>query len=250
MSPKITTIDIENAPMVAYVWDFYMDGPVVKILEYSYILMVGMKRLGEKTRVYTLLSHKGRHKKDDSKLMKAVREELDWADIVVTQNGDAFDIKKLNTAFLKHGLTPPSPFKSVDTKKTSKKHFYFANNKLDNLGEELGFGGKMHHEGFPLWERVMDGDPKAVKKMADYCARDVELTEKIYLAERPWMTNHPNLNAYTEKPEACPSCLSPNIHSRGERIYKNNIVCKMWRCKDCGKPIYGERLPQKKLTLK
>lgn len=231
MSPKILTLDIENAPHKAYVWGYYEQN-VIKVLEYSYILMVGVKRLGEKARVHTLLTHPGRNKKDDSKLMKIVRDELDWADIVVTQNGDAFDIKKINTAFLKHGIPPPSPFKSVDTKKTSKKHFYFANNKLDNLGEELGFGGKMHHEGFPLWERVMGGDPKAVKKMADYCKRDVELTEKVYLRERPWMTGHPNLNAFTEK-ENCRVCQSNNTQFRGFNVTMTGKV-RRFQCMDCG----------------
>lgn len=229
--PNTVTVDIETAPHKAYVWGYYEQN-VIKIIEYSYVLMVGLKRLGEKTRVYTLLSHPGRNRKDDSKLMKAIRDELDWADIVITQNGDQFDIKKLNTAFLKHGLTPPSPFKSVDTKKTSKKHFYFANNKLDNLGEELGFGGKMHHEGFPLWERVMEGDPRAVKKMANYCKRDVELTEKVYLKERPWMTGHPNLNAFTEK-ENCRVCQSDNTIFRGfNRTHVGKV--QRYQCRDCG----------------
>lgn len=229
--PNTVTVDIETAPHLCYCWGYYEQN-VIKVVEYSYILMVGLKRLGEKTRVYTLLSHPGRNKKDDSKLMKAIRDELDWAEIVIGQNSDQFDIKKLNTAFLKHGLTPPSPFKSVDTKKTSKKHFSFANNKLDNLGEELGFGGKMHHEGFPLWERVMEGDPRAVKKMADYCKRDVELTEKVYLKQRPWMSNHPNVNAFTEK-ENCRVCQSEKVQFRGFNVNVTGKV-RRFQCMDCG----------------
>lgn len=249
MNPKILTIDIENAPMEAYVWSYY-ETNVVKVIRYSYILMVGFKWAHEKkAKVYTLLSHPGKGKKDDSRVMEAVWKLLDEADIVVTQNGDAFDIKKMNTAFLKMGLPPYSPFKSVDTKKTSKASFYFANNKLDNLGVELGLGGKMQHEGFEMWEKVMNLDPKATKKMADYCARDVELTELIYLAERPWMKNHPNLNIYTDKPQSCPKCLSEKIQSRGERIFKNNTACRMYRCSECKTPLYGERLPQNKVVL-
>lgn len=232
MNPKILTLDIENAPHTAYVWGYYEQN-VIKIKEYSYILMVGFKWAHEKkARVHTLLSHPGKNKKDDKSLMKVVREILDEADIVVTQNGDAFDFKKLNTAFLKAGLQPPSPFKSVDTKKTSKKHFYFANNKLDNLGEELGLGGKMKHDGFELWEQVMAGDSKAVKKMADYCARDVELTEQVYLAQRPWMTGHPNTNAFTGL-DNCRVCQSHDLTWRGYNTSSTG-KSRRYQCKSCG----------------
>lgn len=232
MTPNILTLDIENAPITAYVWGYYEQN-VIKVLQYSYILMVGVKRSTEKrARVLTLLSHPGKNQRDDSKLVQAIRDELDWADVVITQNGDAFDIKKLNTQFIKHRITPPSPFKSVDTKKASSRHFYFANNKLDNLGEELGFGGKMHHEGFPLWEKVMALDPKATKTMADYCRRDVELTEKVYLTERPYMSGHPNMNAYTGL-EGCRVCQSQNTQFRGY-TFTTTGKKQRYKCNDCG----------------
>lgn len=231
MSPKTLTFDIEIAPNLGHFWDWYETTPV-NLVRPWYVLMVGVKRLGEKTRIYTLLSHPGKSKYDDTKILKAVHADLEWADVVVTQNGDAFDIKKLNTRFLKAGLPPPSPFKSVDTKKTSKKHFSFVNNKLDNLGEELGFGGKLHNEGFVLWEKVMELDPRATKKMADYCKRDVELTEKVYLRERPWMTGHPNLNAYTEK-ENCRVCQSTNTQFRGFNVTTTGKI-RRFQCMDCG----------------
>lgn len=163
---------------------------------------------------------------------------LSEADIVVTQNGDKFDIKKLNTRFIKLGLTPPSPFQTIDTKKVASNNFYFANNKLDNLGEELGLGKKMEHEGFALWEKCMKGDLAAFKRMAAYNKRDVILTEQVYLKQRPYVKSHPNLNAYTER-DNCPACQSTHVIYRGEEARKTGKVAR-FSCKDCGKWSYGK----------
>lgn len=252
MSPKILTLDIETMANLSYTWGFYEQN-VIKVVRPWYVLCVGYKWLHEKRAHVLSLPDFPAFKKnirDDADLMKVVWKLMDEADLVITQNGDAFDIKKLNTRFLIHGLPPYSPFKSIDTKKTAKANFAFINNKLDNQGEELGLGNKETHEGFPLWEKCDAGDLKAYKKMASYCKRDIYLTEAVYLKHRPYIKNHPNLNIYTDRPEACPACLSKKIHSRGERIFKNNTACQMWRCDDCKKPIYGERLPQRKLVLK
>lgn len=234
MSPKILTLDIETAPNLGYTWAFYEQN-VIKIVRPWYVLMVGYKWADEsKPRLLSLHQYKGfkRRPQDDSALLKDVWELLDKADIVVTQNGDNFDIKKLNVRFLKLGLPPYTPFKSVDTKKTSKKHFAFINNKLDNLGEELGFGGKMHHEGFPMWEGCMAGNIKDFERMGKYCLRDVVLTERVYLAERPWMSSHPNFTVYTER-EGCAKCGSTNTVFRGLGRRVTGKV-RQWSCDDCG----------------
>jgi DNA polymerase elongation subunit (family B) len=246
MNPKILTFDIETSPNLCFTWGFYEQN-VIKVVRPWYLLTVGYKWLDEaKAHVLSLPDFKTfkTDVQNDKELAEAVWKLLDKADIVITQNGDAFDIKKLQTRFLLHGLPPPSPFKSVDTKKTSKKHFSFVNNKLDNLGEELGLGGKMHHEGFELWEKCMHGDPKAFKKMAAYNKRDVILTEKVYLAERPYMSGHPNLNAWTEK-ENCKGCQSPNVQFRGFNRTKSGKV-RRFQCQDCG--MWGQDTKSTKVT--
>lgn len=247
--PKILTFDIETAPNLGYTWGAYEQN-VIKVVRPWYVLTVAWKWSDEKqARVKTLADYKT-FKKDiynDKELIEEVWGLLDRADIVVTQNGDQFDIKKLNTRFLLHGLPPPAPYKSVDTKKASKKHFAFVTNKLDNLGDELGYGGKMHHEGFELWEKCMHGDPRAFKKMGAYNKRDVILTEKVYLRERPWMTAHPNINAWTGL-ENCRVCQSHDIHFRGFDVTATGRIRK-WQCQDCGawtRDTKAERVTTKK----
>src|SRR5574343_1032254 len=64
-------------------------------------------------------------KKSDYLLCKKIHKAMMECDAFLTQNGDKFDIKILNTRFIYHGL-PPIPKKpSIDTLKIAKKHFSF-----------------------------------------------------------------------------------------------------------------------------
>lgn len=236
MSPKILTFDIETMANLVYTWGFWEQN-VIKVRRPWYVLAVGYKWMHEKKAHclslpdYPLFK---REKQNDRDLIKDVWKLLDEADVVITQNGDAFDIKKLNTRFLIHGLPPYSKFKSIDTKKTAKKNFAFVNNKLDNQGEELGLGNKETHEGFPLWLKCEAGDLAAFKKMAHYCLRDVYLTEQVYLKHRPWIRNHPNLNVYDYLMDACPNCRSQNLIKRGFDYSASGAKKQTYECKDCG----------------
>jgi hypothetical protein len=44
---------------------------------------------------------------------------MDEADIICAHNGDAFDIKKINSRLITNGFKPPSPFKTIDTLKAA-----------------------------------------------------------------------------------------------------------------------------------
>ena len=170
---------------------------------------------------------------DDSKLVKELWGLLDRADIVVAQNGDKFDIKKINARFAYYRLPPPSPYRTVDTLKVARKYFAFSSNKLDHLGQFLQLGRKMEHEGFPLWRRCMLGDKKAWKKMKAYNRQDVLLLEKVYYRFLPWISNHPNMAMYNEG-KVCPKCSSDKGFKRGGFYTNKTTQYQVWRCKNCG----------------
>ena len=155
---------------------------------------------------------------------------IDEADIVIAHNGDHFDIRKLNARFAFYNLPPPSPYKTVDTLKIARRYFNFTSNKLDSLGDHLGYGRKLVHTGFNLWKGCMTGDPKSWKHMIDYNKRDVVLLEKIYLHFLPWIKNHPPISF-----SDCPNCGKPNILTtrsymtqKGAKT-RGQCVCGAWR---------------------
>ena len=84
----------------------------------------------------------------------------------------------------------------------------------------------------------MNGDKKSWKVMRKYNARDVELLERVYLKLRPWFTQHPNLNAYTDRKD-CTKCGSHRLQRRGFEILKNRKRQK-FQCLDCGGWSSGE----------
>jgi DNA polymerase elongation subunit (family B) len=170
---------------------------------------------------------------DDYSLVKEIRSLFDEADILVGHNIDRFDTPKAHARMMIHGFDPPSPSKSIDTLKLARHEFSFTSNKLGDVGQVLGIGGKAETGGFALWKGCMAGDPAAWKKMKSYCKSDVDLTVKLYERLRPWAPRHPNLATIADRPNVCPRCLAGGpFQSRG---YTHNAVTKShrWVCNSC-----------------
>ena len=151
---------------------------------------------------------------DDRRLIKDLHKLFDEADILIAHNGDRFDIRKTNARFIKHGLRPPAPYKTVDTLKVARRFFQFESNRLNDLGQYLGIGKKLPTTGMDLWRRTMSGEKTAWDTMEHYNRRDVRLLERVYNRLLPYMANHPNLEIYGEN-GCCPTCQSLKVERRG-----------------------------------
>lgn len=234
---RIVLLDIETSPITAYTWRAFEDN-ALKILEFSKVLSCSWKYLGEsEVFVKALPDYRGYKKGvlDDEKLIKEIWKVLDDADIVIGHHSDVFDLKKLNARFIYHGLTAPSSYRSVDTKKVASKYFRFDSNSLNNLSSYLGLGSKLENGGFVLWDRCMQGDKQAWNMMKDYNCQDVVLLEKVYMKLRPYIENHPNValmsGAATE--DSCPTCQSESLQKRGFQ-YTRTGRKQRFQCTDCG----------------
>lgn len=219
-NPVIVTLDIETSPLTGYTWGIWEQN-VIEVTKRSTILCASWKVLGEK-KVHNVaqIDFKGYKPgvEDDYGVVLAMREVLDMADIVVTQNGNSFDIPILNSRFMEHGIPPPSPYKKIDTKRIAKSIFKFESNKLEHMVKYAGIASKGNPGGFSAWKGCMAGDKKAWANMIKYNNQDVLITEQLYLKFRPYMENHPNLNVITDRLEACPRCQNDELQSRGFSI--------------------------------
>jgi len=231
--PRILTIDIENTPLIGYSWKKW-DTNLIEIIDQSKILSYSVKWLKGKQTTKGLPDYKGYKKGslDDEALIRDVYDFIDEADIIVGQNSINFDMKKLNARFLHYGLPPPSPYKQVDTLREARKLMNLPSYKLDELGDYLGLGNKLKHEGFALWTKCMTGDEKAWKKMLRYNAQDVRLTEKLYLRLRPYMKTHPNVGEHMEAC-VCPKCGGEDLQMRGYARTTANVYHR-FQCNGCG----------------
>lgn len=236
--PIFRFLDIETSPILGFTWATY-DTSVLKVIESSKIISVAWKDLhSDKTEVRCIADYENYKAGiiDDELLVKDAWKILDESDIICAHYGDAFDLKKLNARFAYYGLNSPTPYQTIDTKKSASKHFKFDSNSLNNLGAYLNVGQKINNGGFDLWVRCMDGDTEAWETMRSYNAQDVILLEQVYLKLRPFITNHPDLNAVNQTNSAemsCASCLSNNLSKRGFSLTKIGRK-QRFQCSDCG----------------
>lgn len=247
--PKILFIDIETFPMLGWVWGVYEQN-VLKVEKPTVLCCFSAKWHGGLQVTRALPDYKGYKpgKENDKPLMQEIWGLLDQADIVIAQNGDEFDIKMINTEFVKHHMTPPSPYKTVDTLKTARRMFRFPSNKLDDLGADLEEGKKLRTGGKELWFDCMEGDPKAWKRMKRYNAQDVRLLERVYQRFIPWITNHPNYGTFSERP-VCPNCGANRLHRSG---YKRTVTGRylQYQCQACGRWCHEANIEKKIKTLR
>lgn len=232
---RVLLFDIETSPNIGYTWGKWEQNVIENVQDW-HILSVGWKWLGEsKVSVKGLDDYPGyRGDRTNDKLLVADLWKLfDQADVIVAHNGRAFDSKKATARFICHDMTPPRPYKQVDTLKLARQYFKFDSNKLDDLGQYLKLGRKLPHTGFHLWKGCMAGDPKSWKMMKNYNKQDVVLLEKVYLKFRGWAENHPDMTLYNHIDKLqCPKCLSIHTKRCGYVMLKKRIK-QRFQCLDC-----------------
>ena len=176
-------------------------------------------------------------------LMQAFHKEIEKADVLIAHNLDKFDNKRVKTDMLKAGLKPLPKHKLLDTLKVLRSNFDFNSNGLAPVCEELGIGSKVKHPGFPMWKGCMNGDMKSWRQMKRYNIGDVNrLLRPLYERVRPWMTNHPNMNARAgiDPKGHCPTCRSGKLRRNGSNANRWGTTLR-WRCqnKPCGASFPG-----------
>ena len=223
---KILTLDIELTPIEAHVWQLYGNQNIGlhQIREVPQMLCAAAKWYGENE----ILWSRGPAFGGDLDMWWTL---LDRADMVITWNGDKFDLPHLNREFIQAGMAPPEPYISLDLLKTSRKAFLFPSNKLDYVAGKLLGAHKTPHTGHQLWIDCMAGDPVAWELMEKYNRRDVWLTEQLYPKFLPWIKAYPNARLMDDH-EGCPRCGSPHLQKRGFR-HTAVSTYQRFQCQTC-----------------
>ena len=237
--PNVLLFDIETTPAMSWHWNYYQENiNPAQVIKESTVLCYAAKWFGDATTAF------GRkHGRSDKAVCKELWGLLDRADAVVAHNARRFDVKVLNARFIKHGLPPPSPYKTIDTLVIAKAVGKFGINKLDYLSRYMGSKGKFEHEGFNLWLRCMKNDPEAWDIMERYNIQDVEELEIVYRTLRPWDKKHPNIGIMHGDTGVarCVCCGSTNLEELTQASYTAAGVYPSFRCRDCGKPMRGRK---------
>lgn len=238
--PTVIFYDIETAPSLGYYFDLYKEGNIVSTVRPWFILSFAYKVQGkQKIHYHCLADYPGydRDKTNDKALVTDLhRLVFGQADCLIGHNIDRFDARKSRARFLAHGLPPVPPVKTIDTLKLARRVFKLDSNRLADIGQYLGLGGKVATTGWKLWERCINGDRKAYKEMGRYNKRDVELLEAVYDKVAAWHPNPPTLISG----DGCPGCHSFNVQRRGWNVARQSRTPRM-QCRSCGQWFSGTR---------
>ena len=232
-------MDIETAPMLGYVWSLWENNVSLEQLYKDWhILSWSAKWLDDApAKIMYQDQRSASNIENDKPLLKKIWKLLDEADIVITQNGKAFDHKKLNARFIMHGMQPPSSFKIIDTMLIAKKHFAFTSNKLAYMSDKLCVKYKKlkptKFPGFSMWLECMAGNKAAWKEMEKYNKYDVLALEELYYKLIPW-DNSINFNLYSDTDVvSCSACGHTEFKKQGY-FYTSAGKFQRYKCKKCG----------------
>lgn len=240
VGPAILLYDIETAPGLAWVWGAYEQNVIA--FEQDWYMLSFAYKWANTDKIGFVSIFQDPEFYPDTTNDKYVAERLwllfDRADAVVAHNGDKFDRKKSNQRFLKWGMTPPSPYQSIDTKKIATTNFSHFSNALKELGRVHELGDKEHHTGFELWRECMRGDPDFWRTMEAYNRKDVVLLEKVYNLMLPWM-NGPgkqtkvNMGFWYAGKMVCPTCGHDHLTQKG--THRTSVLeFPTYKCDRCG----------------
>lgn len=235
---KILVFDIETSPILAYVWQLWDQNiPLEMIVRDWTVISWSAKWLGSEEVIYRDVS-KQKDIFDDTKILKEIRDLLDEADCVLTQNGVKFDQKKLYARFILKGIKKPSSFRHIDTLQIAKRHFGFTSNKLQYMTENLCTKYiKSGHKKFPgnkLWVECLKGNPEAWAEMSAYNPLDVLSLEELYMDHLRYWDSSINFNTYHEDDYDTCICGSKSFKKYGF-VYSNLGKYQRWICTSCGK---------------
>lgn len=241
---KMLILDIETAPILANVWSLWDQTiGLGQIKKDWHVLSWAAKWYGDPaSKVMYMDQRNAKDISNDKDILVKLWHLVDEADIVVTQNGNNFDIKKINARFLHHKMPPPSPFKSIDTLVIAKKKFGFTSNKLEYMTENFCKKyKKLKHKKFPgfeMWRECLSGNMEAWSAMEKYNKWDVLSLEELYTVLRPW-SSPVNFNLYKDSGTVC-SCGSDKFQKRG---FFYTAVAKYQRycCNKCGSWSRGRK---------
>lgn len=234
---KFLTLDIETAPLEAYCWGTWDQNiPLEMIIKDTAILSFSAKWLHDEKVIYMDTSKESDYRNDE-KLVRALWVLLNQANVILTQNGERFDVPRINSRFKVYGLGEPTPYQHIDALKINRKKFGDTSNKLEYQTHKFcKMYKKSGHKKFPgnlLWVECLKGNKEAWKEMADYNPIDVLSLEELYLDTLRKWDKTVNFNVFHNSEDFICSCGSDDFYKNGY-VYTKTGKFQIYTCEECG----------------
>lgn len=223
---KTLVYDIEITGILGWAYGMY-DTRIHKVEQQPVMLSFSYQWYGN-----SKVHHENLSNQNEADLVEKLRDLFDEADVVIAHNANRFDNRVATGKFLQFNLTPPSPYKTVDTLRVARSVAKLPSNSLDALCELFGIGRKSavtHHD---LWYGCLQGDKQSWNKMKQYNNQDVVLLTALYNKLLPYIKNHPNVGDITQTNGVCPKCGSKELQKRGFNKRRGGIT-QRYQCQSC-----------------
>ena len=125
--------------------------------------------------------YKGKSKIDDSRLVKAIREEWEKYDMVVAHNGRLFDIPFVNARLAKNGERPFNPHFILDTRwYLNSASMRIGSAKLENAQKYFGLSETKTPITWEDWQLAASHDKASMDQVVTHCEQDVLVLRELY----------------------------------------------------------------------
>lgn len=238
MTPTIKALclDIENFPCEVWSWGLGEVHLPLEFLKKDWSVCAWAAHwVGAPADEIMYMDNRGRRDVyNDKRIIKGLVKLMNQADVIIGQNVQRFDIRKLAARADFHKLPPFRPVKITDILTEERRVFAFTSHKLAYKTEMNEKYKKLEHKDFPgfdLWKACMRDEVKAWESMEKYCKHDVLSTEERYLHVAPWIRTHHM--GPIDGVMRC-KCGSPNLVKEGF-AFTDAGKYQIYRCLDCGK---------------
>jgi DNA polymerase elongation subunit (family B) len=228
--PKVLYFDIEILPK-HYETRFGADRSSICCFGYKF-------DTDKKAKCLSLLDFPEHFAKDayiEAPLIKEAYKIMNEADVIIGHYSEKFDFPYMVSKFVQLGLDVTKIVHAAsknDTWRLAKRHLKMSSNRLDSIARFFGLESKLPTE-VMWWFRTIQGHAPSLKKLAVYCAQDVEVLHNVHTRLRGFekISKRSNSNF-----KACPHCNSKtHIHGRYATIAGTEKVVLKCTSEDCGR---------------
>jgi len=231
---KILCLDIENFPCLVYSWELGEVRLPLDFLKRDWTICAWAAKWMDNDKIFYMDNRGRRNVYNDKKLVKGLIKLINQADVVIGQNINHFDLRKVAARATFHKMKPFKPVKVIDILTEERRVFAFTSHKLAYKTRMNKNYQKLDHKEFPgfdLWEGCMENKLSAWKAMAEYCIHDVLSTAEHYNDIKGWIRT-PHATVADGKTRC--KCGSTNLKPKGfARTDAGKF--QIYQCRDCGK---------------
>lgn len=229
---KILIYDIETSRVSAKLWNTGKQYVNFKQLKSdTTIISISWKWLGE-NKIHSLTWDKNHC---DKKMVSEFLKSYNKATLIVTQNGEKFDNKLINTRAAKHSLFVDMHIKSFDIYKMAKRYFRLSSYSMAYMANFFGLTLKQSHEGILMWDMIEEGtqaqQKEYLKKMVDYNCGDIVTTEDLFFKLRPYFENVSRNTSNGIPLWACPISGSLDVCLQKTTFTKAGTIQRIFYCR-------------------